>query len=105
MENEFLKIGILAGRGSDIFKFVYKPVGIDLMLKLDKDIINPAEVFSQDRSTTNQFEDYYYGGMAGNFTEQSTYGLSRSPIGATWGSFPDSMGLCHCRKHPCRSNP
>lgn len=62
MENEFLKIGILAGRGSDIFQFVYKPVGIDLMLKLDKDILNPQEVFSQMRSTNNQFEDYYYGG-------------------------------------------
>jgi len=62
MENEFLKIGILAGRGSDIFQFIYKPVGMDLMLKLDKDILNPTEVFSQDRSTANQFEDYYYGG-------------------------------------------
>ena len=66
MENEFLKIGILPGRGSDIFQFVYKPTGIDLMLKLDKDIINPTEVFSQDRSTTNQFEDYYYGGWQEN---------------------------------------
>lgn len=62
MENEFLKIGILAGRGSDIFQFIYKPVGIDLMLKLDKDIINPREVFSQMRDTATQFEDYYYGG-------------------------------------------
>lgn len=62
MENEFLKIGILAGRGSDIFQFTYKPRGIDLMLKLDKDIINPNQVFSQIRDTTSQFEDYYYGG-------------------------------------------
>ena len=62
MENEYLSIGILPGRGSDIFQFVYKPVGIDLMLRLDKDILNPNEVFSQDRSTNNQFEDYYYGG-------------------------------------------
>ena len=62
LENEFLKIGILAGRGSDIFQFEYKPVGIDIMLKLDKDIINPNQVFSQMRSTKSQFEDYYYGG-------------------------------------------
>jgi galactose mutarotase-like enzyme len=32
------------------------------MLKLDKDILNPQEVFSQQRDTNNQFEDYYYGG-------------------------------------------
>ncbi|MDN3493527.1 DUF4432 family protein [Winogradskyella bathintestinalis] len=62
MENEFLKIGILAGRGSDIFQFEYKPVGIDLMLRLNKDIINPNQVFSQIRNTGTQFEDYYYGG-------------------------------------------
>tara|TARA_R110000868_G_scaffold330989_2_gene591976 strand:+ start:95 stop:1102 length:1008 start_codon:yes stop_codon:yes gene_type:complete len=62
MENEYLKIGILAGRGSDIFQFIYKPVGIDLMLKLDKDIINPRDIFSQKRDTNSQFEDYYYGG-------------------------------------------
>ena len=62
MENEFLKIGVLAGRGSDIFQFIYKPVGIDLMLKLDKDIINPNQIFSQIRNTNSQFEDYYYGG-------------------------------------------
>ncbi|MCG2462781.1 DUF4432 family protein [Flavobacteriaceae bacterium F89] len=62
MENEFLKIGILVGRGSDIFQFIYKPKGIDLLLRLDKDILNPQEIFSQQRDTKNQFEDYYYGG-------------------------------------------
>ena len=49
MENEFLKIGILAGRGSDIFQFIYKPVGVDVMLRIDKDIINPNQIFSQMR--------------------------------------------------------
>lgn len=62
MENEFLKIGILADRGSDIFQFLYKPAGIDMLLKLDKDIFNPQQVFTQMRNTNNQFEDYYYGG-------------------------------------------
>ena len=28
MENDFLKIGILAGRGSDIFEFRYKPLNL-----------------------------------------------------------------------------
>jgi galactose mutarotase-like enzyme len=32
------------------------------MLKLDKEIHNPAEMISQMRDTTNQMEDYYYGG-------------------------------------------
>lgn len=62
LENKFLKIGVLVDRGSDIFKFIYKPKNLDLLLKLDKDIINPRDVFSQMRDTSNQFEDYYYGG-------------------------------------------
>src|SRR5210317_55681 len=62
MENDFLKIGILAGRGSDIFEFRYKPLNLDFMLRLKKGIRNPQKDFSQMRHTPNQFEDYYYGG-------------------------------------------
>lgn len=62
LENEFLRIGILADRGSDIFEFKYKPLDLDFLLRLDKGIKNPAHDFSQMRNTQNQFEDYYYGG-------------------------------------------
>jgi hypothetical protein len=62
MENNYLKIGVLVDRGSDIFHFEFKPVQYNLLLKLDKDIYNPSEMFSQMRNTGSQFEDYYYGG-------------------------------------------
>ena len=62
LENDFLRIGILAGRGSDIFEFRYKPLDVDFMLRMSKGILNPNVDFSQDRGTSNQFEDYYYGG-------------------------------------------
>ena len=62
LENDFLRIGILAGRGSDIFEFRYKPLDVDYMLRLQKGILNPNADFSQQRGTNNQFEDYYYGG-------------------------------------------
>lgn len=62
LENDFLKVGILAGRGADIFEIIYKPIGINVLLNLDKPIHNPATIFSQRRDTLNQFEDYYYGG-------------------------------------------
>jgi galactose mutarotase-like enzyme len=62
MENDFIKIGILADRGSDIFEFRYKPLDVDFMLRLSKGIRNPQKDFSQMRDTPNQFEDYYYGG-------------------------------------------
>ena len=62
LENEYLRIGILADRGSDIFEFKYKPLDLDFLLRLSKGIKNPAHDFSQMRNTANQFEDYYYGG-------------------------------------------
>lgn len=62
LENDYLRIGILAGRGSDIFEFRYKPKDVDFMLRLSKGIRNPNLDFSQQRGTHNQFEDYYYGG-------------------------------------------
>jgi hypothetical protein len=62
MENDYLRIGILAGRGSDIFEFRYKPKDVDFMLRLGKGIRNPNRDFTQMRDTANQFEDYYYGG-------------------------------------------
>ena len=62
LENKWLKIGILMGRGSDIFEFTYKKESLNLMLRLDKPIHNPREYISQRRDTLNQFEDYYYGG-------------------------------------------
>lgn len=62
LENDLVKIGVLVGRGSDIFEFIYKPAGVDFMLRLDKGIRNPSTEFSQMRDTPNQLEDYYYGG-------------------------------------------
>lgn len=62
LENEYLKIGILADRGSDIFEFKYKPLGLDFLLRLPNKLRNPTVDFSQMRNTSNQFEDYYYGG-------------------------------------------
>lgn len=62
MENDLVRIGILAGRGSDIFEFRYKVANLDFMLRLPLGIRNPQRDFSQMRDTANQFEDYYYGG-------------------------------------------
>jgi galactose mutarotase-like enzyme len=62
LENDFLKVGVLIDRGSDIFEFRYKPKDIDFLLRLPKGIRNPQTHFSQIRNTKTQFEDYYYGG-------------------------------------------
>ena len=46
LENEYLRIGILADRGSDIFEFKYKPADLDFLLRLPKGIQNPSRDFS-----------------------------------------------------------
>lgn len=62
LENDLVRIGVLAGRGSDIFEFRYKPYDVDFMCRLPLGIRNPQRDFAQMRDTPNQFEDYYYGG-------------------------------------------
>ncbi|MCS7061610.1 MAG: DUF4432 family protein [Anaerolineae bacterium] len=62
LENDLVRIGVLAGRGSDIFEFRYKPLDVDFLCRLPLGIRNPQQDFSQMRDTPNQFEDYYYGG-------------------------------------------
>lgn len=62
LENDLIKVGVLAGRGCDIFEFIYKPEQLDFLLHLPKGIRNPQTDFSQLRNTATQFEDYYYGG-------------------------------------------
>lgn len=87
MENDHLRIGILAGRGSDIFEFYYKPAGIDFMLRLSKGIINPRHHFSQIRDTPNQMEDYYYGGWQEALPNSPTFnyrGASLGQHGEVW---------------------
>ena len=58
MENDFLKIGILAGRGSDIFEFRYKPLNVDFMLRLSKNITNPNRDFSQSNAEASRSLTY-----------------------------------------------
>lgn len=81
MENDYLRIGVLVGRGSDIFEFYYKPGAIDFMLRLQKDIHNPNETFSQIRNTPNQLEDYYYGGWQEALPNSPTFNYRGAELG------------------------
>ena len=81
MENDFIRIGILVDRGSDIFEFYYKPRMLDFMLRTRKEIINPATHFSQMRNTPNQFEDYYYGGWQEILPNSPTFNYRGASLG------------------------
>ena len=81
MENDLVRIGILVGRGSDIFEFLYKPKHLDFMLRLNKGIRNPNRDFSQIRDTPNQLEDYYYGGWQETLPNSPTFKYRGASLG------------------------
>lgn len=88
MENEFLKIGILIGRGADVFEFRYKPQDINFLLRLPGDIKNPAKEFAQKRDSNSQMEDYYYGGWQDCLPNSAPFtyrGASYGQHGEVWG--------------------
>ncbi len=62
MENEFLRISILADKGSDIYEFLYKPLDIDFMWRSPFGLRNPNHGLVTKSGTAGPFVDYYEGG-------------------------------------------
>ena len=58
IENELLRVTVLAGRGSDIVEFRYKPLDLDFMYCRHR-LRNPAQRHSRRRSPMGRFFDYY----------------------------------------------
>ena len=88
LENDLIKIGVLVGRGADIFEFRYKPQDLNFLLRLPGDIKNPSQVFAQKRDTNNQMEDYYYGGWQETLPNSEPFnyrGASLGQHGEVWG--------------------
>ena len=62
LENEYLRIGILIDKGSDIFEFLYKPKDVDYMFRSPIGIRNPYRSGESNFSSEGRFMDYYEGG-------------------------------------------
>lgn len=61
LENELLRVVVLADKGTDIVEFRYKPLDMDYMLTLPGGIRNPAHDVPS-AATDLTFLDYYSGG-------------------------------------------
>lgn len=88
MENDLIKVGVLVGRGADIFEFRYKPRDVNFLLRLPGEIKNPNRKFAQLRDTPNQMEDYYYGGWQEVLPNSAPFnyrGASLGQHGEIWG--------------------
>ena len=62
LENEMLRVSILADKGTDIFEFLYKPLDVDFMWRSPWGIRNPATFVATSHTGGSAFLDFYEGG-------------------------------------------
>lgn len=62
LENDLVRISILAGKGTDIYEYVYKPAGIDYMWLTSRGVQNPTDYLPTSPDPISTMIDYYPGG-------------------------------------------
>jgi hypothetical protein len=62
LENDLLRITVLADKGSDILEFLYKPLDVDFMWRSPWGVRNPATFVATSHTRGSSFMDYYEGG-------------------------------------------
>jgi len=75
MENEFLRVIVLADKGADIYQFVYKPLDVDFLWKSPWGVTNPSTYIPTTGDGVGIWMDTYEGGWqtvlpAGGFSSQ-----------------------------------
>jgi hypothetical protein len=62
MENELLRVGVLASKGADIVEFRYKPRDLDVLWHAPQALLSPTEYVPTVARRAGAFLDYYAGG-------------------------------------------
>ena len=62
MENELLRVGVLASKGADIVEMRYKPRDLDVLWHAAQPVLSPAEYVPTAPLAAGSFLDYYAGG-------------------------------------------
>jgi len=62
LENEVLRVGIIIGKGTDFFEFLYKPKDMDFVWLSPFGLSNPNNYSMTKNQTEGRFMDYYEGG-------------------------------------------
>jgi len=62
LENELLRVTVLAGKGGDIFEFLYKPLDVDFMWRSPWGVRDPASFVATSHTAASSFLDFYEGG-------------------------------------------
>lgn len=62
LENELVRVSVLADKGTDIFEFLYKPMDLDFMWLSENGVQNPSAYLPTSPDPQSAFLDYYPGG-------------------------------------------
>jgi hypothetical protein len=62
LENELLRVTVLADKGSDIYEFLYKPLDVDMMWRSPNGLRRPGVTVPTAGGEDGFFMDYYEGG-------------------------------------------
>ena len=62
LENQYLKLGVLASKGADIVEFRYKPADVDVLWHSPQGILPPVHHIPTKARNNGNFLDYYEGG-------------------------------------------
>ncbi len=90
LENELLRVGVLADKGTDVFEFNYKPRDMDFVWLTAGGVRNPTSYLSTSPDPLATFMDYYPGGWQEIFPNG---GAPSSYLGARFGQHGEVSNL------------
>ncbi|MBA2443353.1 MAG: DUF4432 family protein [Rubrobacter sp.] len=90
LENEKLRVGVLAGKGADIFEFNYKPLDMDFVWLTAGGVRDPSSYLSTSPDPLATFLDHYPGGWQEVFPNG---GAPSSYLGAQFGQHGEVSNL------------
>lgn len=89
MENDLIEVVILPGKGTDIFRLIYKPLGIDMLGKTPMGLREKDFAINTRQLDEGSFSDFYEGGWQEIFPSGVTIDPSIVPAqgfhGEVWG--------------------
>ncbi|MDD5658930.1 MAG: DUF4432 family protein [Actinomycetota bacterium] len=62
LENDLLRVGIITGKGTDFFEFLYKPKDMDFIWLSPFEFSPPEKYFMTKNQSSGRFMDFYEGG-------------------------------------------
>jgi hypothetical protein len=90
LENEKLRVGVLADKGTDVIEFNYKPRDLDFVWLSAGGVRNPTSYLSTSPDSLATFLDYYPGGWQEIFPSG---GAPSSNLGARFGQHGEVSNL------------